>query len=76
MDGEINKKNVEYCFQKDIEYFIEHILSATTFRIVEESGFKIFGKEFLKIKNLEALINEKWIQIEPGELPEDYEIPA
>ena len=75
LDGEVTKNNVEYCFQKDIEYFIERINSATDFKVVEESGVKLFEKEFSKIKNLEAFINEKWIQIAPGELPEDYEIP-
>ncbi len=75
LDGEINKGNVEYCFQKDIEYFIERIGLATDFKVVEESGFKLLGKEFSKIKNLEAFINEKWVQIAPGELPEDFEIP-
>ncbi len=74
ISGEINKNNVRLCLQKDIEYFIERIHSATKFKIIEDHAFKIFGKKFLKTKHLELLINEQWREIEPGELPDDFQI--
>ena len=73
--GEINKENVRICFQRDIEYFIERVLAATDYRIVNNPGFKFFGKEFFKTSDLELFINKEWILVEPGELPEDFEIP-
>jgi|TARA_R100000664_G_C2722469_1_gene115512 hypothetical protein len=75
ISGEINKENVRICFQRDIEYFIERVLAATDYRIVNNPGFKFFGKEFFKTSDLELFINKEWILVEPGELPEDFEIP-
>ncbi len=75
MSGDINKSNVRVCYQKDIEYFIERVLAATDYRIVNNPGFKFLGKEFFKTKNLKLFINKEWVLVEPGELPEDFEIP-
>ena len=75
LSGDINKSNVRVCFQKDIEYFIERVLAATDYRIVNNPGFKFLGKEFFKTKDLELFINNEWVLVEPGELPEDFEIP-
>lgn len=73
--GDINKNNVRICFKKDIEYFIDRILTAADYKIVENPGFRFLGKEFLRTKDLELLINNKWITVEPGELPNNFEIP-
>ena len=74
VDGDITKINQPLYFWADVECFYNKIKSATDFRVVNEVGIKVFGKEFLRSKRLEGKINNEWIQIEPGDLPQNFKL--
>ena len=55
---------------RDVEYFISRILSATDLRIRTAGVFSLFGRPFMKVRNLEARIGGRWEAVAPGDLPE------
>ena len=68
----VTKSNIAQYFQKDIECYIAKILSADEIKIDKDVGLSLFGKKFLKTKILYVNVNNNWVKLECGDIPNDF----